>query len=77
MVRRISRPQRLLPVQPLQLAAAVALALASQAHAQQAPSAAASAAATSPSADESKKLERVEITGTLIKRTDKETPSVV
>ncbi|WP_431101269.1 TonB-dependent receptor domain-containing protein [Roseateles noduli] len=77
MVRRISRPQRLLPVQPLQLAAAVALALASQAHAQQAPAAAASAAATSPSADDSKKLERVEITGTLIKRTDKETPSVV
>ncbi|WP_377158371.1 TonB-dependent receptor plug domain-containing protein [Roseateles sp. UC29_93] len=41
------------------------------------PAAAASAAATSPSADDSKKLERVEITGTLIKRTDKETPSVV
>ncbi len=70
MVRRFSRPQRLHVLQ--WAAAAAALALASQAQAQQ-------AATPTPSAtpDDSKKLERVEITGTLIKRTDKETPSVV
>ena len=32
---------------------------------------------TTPTAEDSKKLERVEVTGTLIKRTDRETPSVV
>lgn len=52
----------------LQWAAVAVLAFASQAQAQQ--------AAPAP-AEESKKLERVEVTGTLIKRTDKETPSVV
>ena len=69
MVRPFFRPQgpRLARV-----AAAAALALASQSHAQQA-----AASAAQPSPDESRKLERVEVTGTLIKRTDKETPSVV
>lgn len=43
------------------------LALAAQAQAQTAPAA----------SDEGKKLERVEVTGSLIKRTDRETPSVV
>lgn len=42
------------------------LALAAQAQAQ-----------TTPAAEEGKKLERVEVTGSLIKRTDRETPSVV
>ncbi|WP_343635731.1 TonB-dependent receptor [Roseateles sp.] len=69
MVRPFFRPQgpRLARV-----AAAAALALASQSHVQQA-----AASAAQPSPDESRKLERVEVTGTLIKRTDKETPSVV
>lgn len=61
MDRRFSRPHR------LQWAAVAILALASQAQAQQA----------AANADDAKKLERVEITGSLIKRTDKETPSVV
>jgi iron complex outermembrane receptor protein len=45
------------------------LALAAQAQAQ--------AQSTTPAADDTKKLDRVEVTGTLIKRTDRETPSVV
>lgn len=66
MVRRFSRsrPPRL---HVMQAAVAASLALAGQAHAQQAAAA----------EDDAKKLERVEVTGTLIKRTDKETPSVV
>lgn len=47
-------------------AALAVMALAAQAQAQ-----------TSPAADDAKQLERVEVTGTMIKRIDKETPSVV
>lgn len=49
------------------LIAAAVLALATQAHAQ----------ATAPSTDAAPKLDRVEITGSMIKRTDRETPTPV
>ncbi|UXH78792.1 TonB-dependent receptor plug domain-containing protein [Roseateles amylovorans] len=59
------------PVRPSRLhwTAFAALMLASQAHAQSTP--------PSAEAEDAKKLERVEVTGSLIKRTDRETPSVV
>ena len=74
MVRRFSRPQRLHVLQWAAAAAALALASPSQA---QSPAPQATTPTPSSPSDDAKKLERVEITGTLIKRTDKETPSVV